>query len=467
MLLMERWPQAAPAARLVPYGPSPPTSFDNSIDLSSFIRLVVERDDHLHHRERQQASQMRTMDTCWACRLLHERCDGNESCERCRRIPRLTCDKRVLESFSTFYLPRFRGNVSREERLCTFFRERVCGIFGVETSINLSWGHGPWISCDVRMVIPYDGALQVHDQWLTLEDDDKLYKVEDQVQLLAYSDDKNWRNFDHLNAHLEEYLRGGWLEDFPEFAFPDEPLQRYLMQAVLGYAPQAPNTACRQLLRNACKFVVGMFIITHDLGLMPDNHGTSSFSTSTGWATPVVLLRQMRHTLSFVLDGLVQDTLCELERQLLKRERRLWAPALCTLILLAIALELYQISSLCAAEAEPEEYGRRREAKRAAVDHILKSDEAFELSIQRFHESFTHRRVAANGLNPLSDVPARSVVEQLDEPTRRFIERVRAELEYEDDLERMAAAVDNYAAEDFAARNSGRLLSKLLLSFRD
>lgn len=188
----------------------------------------------------------------------------------------------------------------------------------------------------------------------------------------------------------------------------------------------------------------------------------------------------MKHLFSFVLDDLLREILSDLEKQIVKRDKHRWATALCTLILLGLAHETYQPSLLCVAEVEKSENLGSREA---ALDLIRNSDEVFDETVKIFHESFTHHRSSSKGLNPLREFPARNIIEQLDLPTRELAQRIRAAMEaggawyylftqgcktdmcIGQEISEKAAAVEDFTTETFAARNAGRLVSKLLLSF--
>lgn len=132
---------------------------------------------------------------------------------------------------------------SREERISDYLNKNVWGLFPDKLDIGLSWFHGPTLLCVAKLIIPPHGALQKHQQWL-VQSDGNLNRVEDEPALYAYSDDQNWRDSNDLSTHLNEYMEGSWLQDFPSFAFQGNWLQIYLMQCALAYVPCAPNSAC-------------------------------------------------------------------------------------------------------------------------------------------------------------------------------------------------------------------------------
>ncbi|KAE9364605.1 hypothetical protein N431DRAFT_354919 [Stipitochalara longipes BDJ] len=416
-----------------------------------------------------KAREVRKLGACWNCWVMKIPCSEGSICDRCRKkasspVYRL-CNRNPFTAYGDLLFPDYLISDFSTQALQRYTDENTRGFTGQTLNVVVTWGEGTLkLRANPFLTLP-NGIMQTkyHSQDghplgveslpvglteanMVLLEQTCLEELENK---LANQDFVSgvccWRTADVSRSILETVFR----------YYDTMPVKHPLIHTILE-------------LRLAIRAISNPPIFTDSSAKMILYHIQTKYP-SVEFYSSRLLNRQLKHITFKLCRQLAFKALAKLEKAVRSRDKGFWPIYFASMILLCSTIEHDQIllnaHIQTARAAQPDMMmGMDEEPQKACQE--LEDGPCAQLT-HLFHALYRTGKRDSGGLNPFRDEFELNAEKHFDAPAMKMIREIKKNVFEKAELlrERDKPLVLDMKPEDFAKRNSGRLVAKFLLSF--
>ncbi|TVY47817.1 hypothetical protein LOCC1_G003937 [Lachnellula occidentalis] len=420
--------------------------------------------DHCHRRGPldqstfNKAKDVRRVGACWNCWLMKVPCSLGDPCDRCEKIlspsPLEVCSRAPLTTHTGVFFPDFLHSHLDAIAINTYINDNVSHSIGSPFLVEVTWIGDKSIKLLASAFVSYPQARAQQN-----------YQARSGQSLGVESLPVGFLPLDDAAvkkaclAHFELILEKS---SFPKLLTGcRSPLSRQILETICGLYQVKKHL----LLHDVLLF----YLIIHTMerpilftklsaatiiGKLDGEHPQSQHYSSR------LLNRQVKRVIYQASVELLRRVLRQLEKFLRSRQGSTWSICFATFLILCLCLEQVQvqaeahITTLKSTSLLPEHLNEEPQRCCESMDRVF-----FSQLVPIFHSVY---RTHNGGLNPLSEHPSPRLDEQPDESAMAFVKKIRCILLDGNLLEHNKLLRFD---ELFAQNNSGRLVSKFLITF--
>ncbi|PMD37324.1 hypothetical protein L207DRAFT_73683 [Hyaloscypha variabilis F] len=416
-----------------------------------------------------KAREVRKLGACWNCWVMKIPCSEGSICDRCRKksnspVYRL-CNRNPFTAYAELLFPDYLISDFSTQALQRYTAENTGGFTGQILNVVVTWGEGTLkLRASPFLTLP-NGIMQTkyHSQDghplgveslpvglteanMVLLEQTCLEELENK---LANQDFVSgvccWRTADVSRTILETVFR----------YYDTMPAKHPLIHTILQ-------------LRLAIRAISNPPIFTDSSAKMILYHTQTKYP-SVEFYSSRLLNRQLKHITFKLCRQLAFKALSKLEKAVRSRDKGFWPIYFVSMILLCSTIEHDQIllnaHIQTARAAQPDMMvGMEDEPQKACQE--LEDGPCAQLT-HLFHALYRTGKRDSGGLNPFRDEFELNAEKHFDAPAMAMIREIKKNVFEKAELlkERDKPLVLDMRPEDFAKRNSGRLVARFLLSF--